>query len=318
MELRELRTFVLVAQLKSFSKAGQVLFTTQPSISKMVSSLEAELGQSLFIREPHMLELTEFGQQFFPYAEEIIQAENNAMTFLSAQSAKPSIFLRIGISESIGTIPNGALALRVNRAIAAYHQKRPAVFSTIELASDWDLFSMVRSQKCDMAICPLTSDGDGTGAAKELCRLPLCGYPNDVIYSPRLGKGTDISALLQAAQGITSINDIASINLVSRLQENRENLIQHRMAHNWHHLLANVEANCAIGIIPDILMPLAEDLGLYGTALWDDAFHVELCLLYSERSKHTEYIREVSRLLQEAFSSLNETAAHGPRQETDL
>ena len=51
MEIKQLKYFVVSADVGSFSEAAKVLFTTQSSVSKVVSSLESELEYPLFKRE---------------------------------------------------------------------------------------------------------------------------------------------------------------------------------------------------------------------------------------------------------------------------
>ena len=51
LEVKELQYFVVCADLLSFSKAADVLYTTQPNVSKVVKSLEEKLGFAVFDRD---------------------------------------------------------------------------------------------------------------------------------------------------------------------------------------------------------------------------------------------------------------------------
>lgn len=72
MQLRQLRIFIEVARLSSFSKAAQALFITQPTVSAHIRSLEDELGAKLFVRSTKGLSLTCEGRVFFTYAAQIV------------------------------------------------------------------------------------------------------------------------------------------------------------------------------------------------------------------------------------------------------
>ncbi|MBC7088346.1 MAG: LysR family transcriptional regulator [Tissierellales bacterium] len=72
MDFRQLRTFIEVARLQSFSKAAQKLFLTQPTVSSQILNLEEELGTKLFNRVGKNITLTKAGQLFFDKALEII------------------------------------------------------------------------------------------------------------------------------------------------------------------------------------------------------------------------------------------------------
>ena len=50
MQLKQLEVFVHVARLKSFSKAAEALFLTQPTVSAHISALETDLGTKLVVR----------------------------------------------------------------------------------------------------------------------------------------------------------------------------------------------------------------------------------------------------------------------------
>ena len=68
MDLKQLQYFVACAQTGSFSDAAKILYSTQPSVSKVIKSLEDTLGMQLFERLPRGIRLTVQGQKFYQYA----------------------------------------------------------------------------------------------------------------------------------------------------------------------------------------------------------------------------------------------------------
>ena len=82
MDLKQLQYFVVCAQTGSFSDAANVLYSTQPSVSKVVKALEDALGMQLFERLPRGIRLTVQGQKVYRYAcritNEIDTLENMA------------------------------------------------------------------------------------------------------------------------------------------------------------------------------------------------------------------------------------------------
>ena len=82
MDLKQLQYFVVCAQTGSFSDAAKVLYSTQPSVSKVVKALEDALGMQLFERLPRGIRLTVQGQKGYRYAcritNEIDALENMA------------------------------------------------------------------------------------------------------------------------------------------------------------------------------------------------------------------------------------------------
>ena len=97
MDLKQLQYFVVCAQTGSFSDAAKVLYSTQPSVSKVVKALEDALGMQLFERLPRGIRLTVQGQKVYHYAcritNEIEVLENmsaNGMTKWIRISMNPS------------------------------------------------------------------------------------------------------------------------------------------------------------------------------------------------------------------------------------
>ena len=68
MDLKQLQYFVACAQTRSFSDAAKILYSTQPSVSKVIKSLEDTLGIQLFERLPRGICLTVQGQEVYHYA----------------------------------------------------------------------------------------------------------------------------------------------------------------------------------------------------------------------------------------------------------
>lgn len=73
MELKQLQFFVAAKECGSLSKAADRLYTTQPNVSKVIRTLEKELGSPLFERTSRGLRLTAYGKSIYEYAENILK-----------------------------------------------------------------------------------------------------------------------------------------------------------------------------------------------------------------------------------------------------
>ena len=107
MEFRNINTFLCVAEQKSFSRAADRLGYSQSNVSFQIQQLEQELGVRLFERTGKTIRITEKGQQFLFYANEIEKLGNQAMTAVRSpgDGARSEMggLLRIGSIESIAT-----------------------------------------------------------------------------------------------------------------------------------------------------------------------------------------------------------------------
>ena len=72
MDLKQLQYLVVCAQTGSFSEAAKNLYSTQPSVSKVIKGLEDTLGMQLFERLPRGIRLTVQGHKIYEYASKII------------------------------------------------------------------------------------------------------------------------------------------------------------------------------------------------------------------------------------------------------
>lgn len=78
MDIIKLKSFLILAECSSFSKTADILYCSQPAISKQIESLEAELQVPLFNRIRNKVSLTIQGENFRQYAEEIVRLYENS------------------------------------------------------------------------------------------------------------------------------------------------------------------------------------------------------------------------------------------------
>ena len=83
MDFKQIEAFVNVVRYKSFSKAADATFFTQPTISTHIRNLEKELGVKLLDRKSRTVEMTPQGTKFYKYAVEMINARAQAFDALS-------------------------------------------------------------------------------------------------------------------------------------------------------------------------------------------------------------------------------------------
>lgn len=98
LDMNQLRAFVTVAELRSFSKASEKLCRVQSAVSQQIQKLEASLGSNLFIRGGRNLELTAQGDSMLAYALKILEVNDQAVAQLTDKSY--SGIVRVGSSDA--------------------------------------------------------------------------------------------------------------------------------------------------------------------------------------------------------------------------
>jgi len=114
MDLDQIHTFLEIVRLKSFSKAAQTCFRTQPAISAQIRQLEQELNASLFERLGTRIQLTPAGKIFCEYAEQILDLRRRAQDAIN----------------ELERVPRGELVIAANEATCIY--VLPTVFSSFK------------------------------------------------------------------------------------------------------------------------------------------------------------------------------------------
>lgn len=100
MDFKQIDAFVNVAKYKSFSKAAEAIYLSQPTVSAHIASLEEELGTTLFDRHGKEVKLTQSGELFLEYAISLTNMRNTAILSLSEVNKRVSGRLTIGSSTT--------------------------------------------------------------------------------------------------------------------------------------------------------------------------------------------------------------------------
>lgn len=142
MELRNLITFVRIAEVKNFSKSAQLLGYSQSAVTMQIKQLEQELGRHLFERIGKQVKLTQAGERLLPYALDILNTAQKAQSMVR-ENEQITGHLRIGTCESyvIGVLP---------QALAAFQQQCPNVEVQVQTGLTTDLFHRLRQNDIDL------------------------------------------------------------------------------------------------------------------------------------------------------------------------
>ncbi len=104
-----------VAECKSISKAAEVLYISQPSLSKFISNLEKELGVNLFTRTNTGTELTEAGKVYVKYAKQIKSAEDKLLSEIKRINEPLPLKKKIGMSLNAATLSTSKVIQEVKK-----------------------------------------------------------------------------------------------------------------------------------------------------------------------------------------------------------
>lgn len=255
MDIKELRYFVELVQQQSFTRAAEKLFVTQPTISKMIRQLEAQLGQPLLIREGHRFRLTAGGQILFERGQVIVAQMAQLTAQLADLQSLQQGHLRLGIPPMVGHL--------YADWISAYRRTYPAIELSLVEYGGRQLEQAVLAGELDLAITMLpTSEPNG------LQYLALAQYPMQVVLpnQPRWqGTGAlHISALKDEALLLYS----HAFTLSERLEQACQNAgfcpqVAARSS-QWDFLIAMVKSHMGVAFLP---APVCQQVNSQGLLL---------------------------------------------------
>lgn len=147
MELAEIRSFLILAELLHFGRAAAVLHLSQPALTKQVHRLEEAVGGRLFTRGRHGARLTAVGEQFLAGARPLA-ADADRLLALARRAARGEIGrLRIGFGfHTLELVPR--LLVRLRRAV-------PEVEISLRDMSTREQVEGLRAQRIDLGFVRL-------------------------------------------------------------------------------------------------------------------------------------------------------------------
>jgi DNA-binding transcriptional LysR family regulator len=116
MELRQLRYFVTVADLRNFTRAAEVLGIAQPPLSRQIKQLEDQVGFTLIDREARPIALTEIGRLFYERALHVLASVEQLDTFMKRHAGATRRRFAIGF---VGSAIYGPMPLLIRHFRAA-------------------------------------------------------------------------------------------------------------------------------------------------------------------------------------------------------
>lgn len=145
MRLRHIEIFHAIYTTGSITNAAKILHVSQPSVSKVLSHAELQLGFDLFERVKGRLIPTEEAEMLFDEVDKIYQQMRSIKN--TARNIKKSEFgsINLGVTPALGfnAIPN---------ALASYHQDYPNVTFNIQTLHNDAVMQSLLEHKCDLAI----------------------------------------------------------------------------------------------------------------------------------------------------------------------
>lgn len=143
--LQQLRILKAIATEKNFTKAAELLYLSQPSLSKQIKTLEQNLGVTILNRENNKISLTENGIVFLQYAERILAlCEESCRAIIDLKNGERGN-LTVGASQTIGTY-------LMPKVLALFAQTYPQINLNVQVNSTRIIAKNLKNREIDIAV----------------------------------------------------------------------------------------------------------------------------------------------------------------------
>src|SRR3569833_1679236 len=148
MELRQLATFVTIAELGGFRRAAEELCISQPALSQQMRQLETELGVVLFVCVRRPVALTQAGEALLVHAQQVLRTTGTLREEMRDFARNERGYVRVGTVYSNGAPWTG-------RLLGAFHQQYPKIEIEVSEHASELLAGLVADRQLDVACLSL-------------------------------------------------------------------------------------------------------------------------------------------------------------------
>lgn len=153
MDYERLKTFIAVAEKKSFSEAAKILYVTQPTISAQIKGLEEEVGTKLFERTTKKVEMTQSAAILLKYAKKIIHLSDSAQKEILKFEDCMYGDLKIGCSFTIGEYV-------LPEFLKLFKGDYPLIQMSVDITNSNNIVSNIKDQFIDVGLIETPIDDD--------------------------------------------------------------------------------------------------------------------------------------------------------------
>jgi LysR family nitrogen assimilation transcriptional regulator len=262
MDLRQLRSFLVVARQQNVTRAAEELGVTQPALSRSIRELERDLNVELFTRVGRGIVITSAGKQLVDHANHIFRTVEQARDAVVAEGNTPQGMVAIGAPPSVGNIFFSTL-------IERYRALYPNVIVRALTGMTHTLVDWLRSGAIDLGVISIPPEFPQSLNLRDLECTPIT-REDMYVFAPRgensLPEDMDIEQLAPYPLVLKDPSNMArqAIELAARMRGLKLNVVVE--VENQVVLRHLVERGTGFGVVP-------------GSALVDDVHRFRIAHL---------------------------------------
>ncbi|WP_417685601.1 LysR substrate-binding domain-containing protein [Roseibium sp.] len=154
LDIDQLRTFLAIAELGSFTKAGEAVHKTQSAVSMQMRRLEERVGMPIFAKDGRQSRLTEDGERLVEYARRMIRLNDETLSAFGPRAEAGTV--RLGL-------PDDYADRLLPQVLAAFARLNPAIEVEVACADSQETLLAIENDDVDVAIVTTSDVPEGTG-----------------------------------------------------------------------------------------------------------------------------------------------------------
>jgi DNA-binding transcriptional LysR family regulator len=263
VSLRQLRAFLTIARVRSFTQAASILHVTQPALTVQIKGLEETLGVRLFDRDSRAVELTRVARDLLPAFERALQDLDIVLGNARDIASQTRGIVRLAVLPSVAA---GALP----EAIRRFREQRPSVMFDLRDVIAGQVLSLVQSEEVDFGVMggPVKAvdveavfeaqdrlhvvypNGHRIARAKKITPSMLCDFPLVLMH-----RDTSVRAIVDAGFRSVGLLPKATCEVIYMMTA-----------------VAMVRAGLGLTILPGSAREIRAERGLRSTPIDDPVF----------------------------------------------
>lgn len=251
MDLSSIEIFLAVASDRSVTKAAKVLGRVPSNVTTRIQLLEENLGVPLFSRDGKKMTLTQEGETFLTYANQLAALALEARQ--AVRSLRPSGVLRLGTMESTA-------ASRLPAALNQFKQMWPDVSLQLTLGASRDLTRDVLGGVLDCALIARPPDamlGEDEGFEAELEQLEIEPiFVEDLLLVLPFGHPQIRSVADLRIEAIAALEPGCTYRRIAESWASKSSVLKTAEVGSYHAILASVASGNAAGVMPKSVLDL--------------------------------------------------------------
>lgn|SRR3954447_3703828 len=286
----QLRTFLAVAETRSFTQAAARLGVRQPTVSNHVRRLEEATGRQLLARDTHAVTLTPDGEAMIGFAGAILAAYTPAQRYFAGPQPRGRV--RLGMSDDLALT-------RLPEILRAFRSEHPLIDIELLVDQSGSLHRRLERNHLDVFLGKRPVDGP-PGVLVRRDRLVWIGTPGAVVDPTR-----PVPLVLYPAPSISRTQMLAALDRDHRAYRTA------CLCRGFNGLVAAVSAGIGVSAVAASMIP-ASLAPLDGEHRLPRLGHIEVVLMTNPRTAERSQVQAFTQtILSRASSSLGVDGAAG-------